>query len=133
MRTLLGIGMALALAAGTAAGAADEKFDAKKLIGKWQPIKSKKGEDKSKKSESMVVEFTKDGKVVLTDGAEGKEVKIEGTYKLEGDKLTFALKVLGEEVKDTVTLTKLTDDEMAGKSKDNEEAAFKKVKAKPEK
>lgn len=125
MRTVLGIGMVLALAVG-AAGAADDKFDATKLVGKWEPVKPEKGE-------GMKLEFTKDGKLTVTGDANGKEVKLEGTYKLAGDKLTFSLKFMDVAIDDTVTLTKLTDDEMAGKDKDGKEAAFKKVKPKPEK
>lgn len=123
MRTLLGIGMVLVLALGTTATAADEKLDAKKLVGKWEPAAPKKGE-------SMVMEFTKDGKLTVTGKMNDKDVKIEGTYKLDGDKLSFALKFMDIEIKETVTLTKLTDDEMAGKDKDGKEESFKKVKAK---
>lgn len=123
MRTLLGVGMVLALAFGTTATAADEKFDSKKLVGKWEPAKPKKGE-------AMVMEFTKDGKLTVTGEMNGKEVKIEGTYKLDGDKLSFALKFMDIEIKETVTLTKLTDEEMAGKDKDGKEESFKKVKPK---
>lgn len=125
MRAVLGIGMVLALAVGTAAGA-DEKFDAKKLVGTWAPVNPKKGE-------GMTLEFSKDGKLTVTGAAEGKDLKLEGTYKLEGDKLTFAIKFMDTEIKDTVTLTKLTDEEMSGKDKDGKEESFKKVKAKPEK
>lgn len=123
MRTLLGIGMVLVLALGTTATAADEKFDAKKLVGKWEPAAPKKGE-------AMVMEFTKDGKLTVTGKMNDKDVKIEGTYKLDGDKLSFALKFMDIEIKETVTLTKLTDEEMAGKDKDGKEESFKKVKAK---
>ncbi|HEY1186099.1 MAG TPA: TIGR03066 family protein, partial [Gemmata sp.] len=99
------------------------KFDSKKLVGKWEPAKPKKGE-------AMVMEFTKDGKLTVTGEMNGKEVKIEGTYKLDGDKLSFALKFMDIEIKETVTLTKLTDEEMAGKDKDGKEESFKKVKPK---
>ncbi|MBP3955258.1 TIGR03066 family protein [Gemmata sp. G18] len=122
MRTLLGLGIVLAVVCG--ANAADEKkLDEKKLVGKWEPVKPKKGE-------AMVMEFTKDGKLTVTGDMGGKEVKIEGTYKLDGDKLTFALKFMDLDIKETVTLTKLTDDEMEGKDKDGKVESFKKVKAK---
>lgn len=124
MRTLLGIGLVLALATGL--NAADEKkadIDGKKLVGKWEPKTPKKGE-------AMVMEFSKDGKLTVTGDMGGKEVKIEGTYKLDGDKLSFALKFMDVEIKETVTITKLTDDEMEGKDKDGKAESFKKVKAK---
>ena len=121
MRTLLGLGLVLALTCG--ATAADEKIDAKKIVGKWEPKEPKKGE-------AMVMEFTKDGKLTVTGDMGGKDVKIDGTYMLDGDKLTFALKFMEVEIKETVTITKLTDDEMEGKDKDGAAQAFKKVKPK---
>ena len=125
MRTLLGLAMVVGLAAAGGAGADDkDKIDAKKLIGKWEPKEEKKGS-------KMVIEYTKDGKVVLTADAEGKEFKVEGTYKLTGNKLELALKIGEMEVKDTVTITKLTDDEMEGESgKGGKKESFKKLKAK---
>ncbi|MFM8273110.1 MAG: TIGR03066 family protein [Gemmata sp.] len=121
MRTLLGITAILVLSCGAAA--ADDKIDAAKLVGKWEPKEAKKGE-------SMLMEFTKDGKLVVTGKMNDKDVKIEGTYKLEKDKLSFVLKFMDIEIKETVTLTKLTDDEMSGKDKDGKEESFKKLKAK---
>ncbi len=124
MRTLLGFGIVLALACG--ATAADEKIDGKKLVGKWEPKEAKKGE-------AMVMEFTKDGKITVVGDMGGKEVKIEGTYKLDGDKLSFVLKFMDIEIKETVTITKLTDTEMEGKDKDGKAEGFKKVVPKKEK
>ena len=106
---------------------ADDKLDAKKLVGKWVPKEPKKGE------ESMVMEFSKDGKLTVTGDMGGKELKLDGTYKLEGDKLSFELKFAGETIKETVTLTKLTDDEMTGKDKDGKVESFKKMKPKEKK
>jgi uncharacterized protein (TIGR03066 family) len=121
MRTLIGAGLVLMLACGTAF--AEEKFDAKKLVGKWEPTAPKKGD-------AMVMEFTKDGKVIVTGSLDGKEVKIEGTYKLDGEKLSFKLTFNTETVDESVTITKLTDDELEGKDKKGEVEAFKKVKPK---
>jgi uncharacterized protein (TIGR03066 family) len=121
MRTLLGVAVVLAMACG--ATAADEKIDAKKIIGKWEPKAPKKGEN-------MVMEFTKDGKLILSGEGGGKELKIEGTYKLEGDKLSFKMKFGDATVEEAVTITKLTDDELEGKDKDGKVEAFKKVKGK---
>jgi uncharacterized protein (TIGR03066 family) len=87
-----------------AVGFADEKIDAKKLIGKWQPTSTK---------ENVIIEFTKDGKLSLSapDPA-GKTEKTEGTYKLDGNKLSVAVKFMDAEEKQDVTITKLTDDEL---------------------
>ena len=54
MRTLLGTAVVLALACGVAADDKKDKFDAKKLVGKWEPKDPKKGEE-------MVMELTADG------------------------------------------------------------------------
>src|SRR4051812_1261170 len=106
MRTILGIGAALALACGIAA--ADEKkgeekkaekIDAAKLVGKWEPKDPRKGEE-------FVMDFAKDGKLSVTGTLDGKPQTFGGTYKLDGDKLSFDLKVKGadgkvEEIKET--------------------------------
>ena len=108
MRTILGCAAILALACGaTAAGQA--KVDAKKLVGKWEPAPEK---DKKEKPPAMVIEFTADGKVSMTVGAAGAEYKAEGSYKLDADKLSVTLKVGNQEAKDTLTVKKLTDEEL---------------------
>ena len=108
MRTVLGCVAVLALAcAATAAG--QGKIDAKKLVGKWEPVPDK---DKKDKLPGMLIEFTADGKVSMTVGGPGAEYKAEGTYKLEADKLAVKLKVGDKEVTDTLTIKKLTDDEL---------------------
>lgn len=126
MRALLAVAV-LGLAG--AALAADEKdkkepIDGKKLIGKWEPKVAKKGELSS-------IEFTANGKLIAVADVGGKDAKAEGTYKLDGDKLTFEIAFMGETVKETITLTKLTDDEMEGKDKEGKVEAFKRAKAKP--
>jgi uncharacterized protein (TIGR03066 family) len=113
--------MTVVLALACGATAAD--IDGKKLVGKWEPKTPKKGED-------LKMEFTKDGKLLLTGNQGGKEEKIEGTYKLDGDKLSFKLKIGDVSIDETVTITKLTDDELEGKDKDGKVEAFKKVKGK---
>ncbi len=126
MRTLFGI-VVMGLACATCA--ADEKdkkepIDGKKLIGKWEPKVAKKGELAS-------IEFTAAGKLIAIADVGGKDAKAEGTYKLDGDKLTFEITFMGETTKETITLTKLTDDEMEGKDKEGKAEAFKKAKPKP--
>ncbi|MCI0702375.1 MAG: TIGR03066 family protein [Planctomycetia bacterium] len=128
MRMLMGIGLVLALVCGsvTAQEKKDkekekEKFDAKKLLGKWESNPPKKGE-------SIVMEFAANGKLTMSGDVNGKELKVEGTYKLEGDKLSFELRHMGETSKATITLTKLTDNELEGKDSKGKSEAFKKVK-----
>jgi uncharacterized protein (TIGR03066 family) len=138
MRTLIGIGAVLALACGLATAQDkkddkkdDKKIDAAKILGKWEPKDPKKGEE-------FVMEFAKDGKLSVTGTLDGKPQTFGGTYKIDGDKLSFELKVKGadgkvEDLKETITLLKLADDEMEGKDKEGKVEVLKRVKPKPEK
>lgn len=125
MRPIAGValGLVVAVAAGGPADDKGGKIDAKKLVGKWEP-------KEQKKDARITIEFTKDGKMNITAARDGKEDKVVGSYKLEGDQLAIHLKVGEKEAKDTVTVTKLTDDEWEGKGKDGKLESFKRVKAK---
>jgi uncharacterized protein (TIGR03066 family) len=106
MRVLLAGVAATALVVafgGAAAGrdAKDGKVDAKLLVGKWTP-------DDEKKRDKMTIEFTKDGKLALGIKFGEKELKLDGTYKVSGDKLTFKLSFMGEEKTETMTINSLT-------------------------
>ena len=101
----------------TAAFAADEKIDAKKLLGKWEPA------DKKSK---MVIEFVAGGKLKL---AATGEAPLDGRWKLDGNKLTLTFAVGENETSNTVTITKLTDDELAAEdAKKEQKQSFKRVK-----
>ena len=136
MRTLIGMGAALVLACGLTAAQDKkdekkdekkvEKIDGTKIVGKWEPKDPKKGEE-------FVMELTKDSKLIVTGTLDGKTQTFEGTYKLDGDKLSFELKVPGETIKETITLLKLTDDEMEGKDKEGKVEVLKRVKPKQDK
>jgi uncharacterized protein (TIGR03066 family) len=52
------------------------------------------------------LEFNKDGKLNATVEEDGKDLTFDGTYKLDGSKLT--LKLLGEEDKQVLTVISLT-------------------------
>jgi uncharacterized protein (TIGR03066 family) len=120
MRTLLGMSLVLVLAFGVSA--ADEKIDAKKLVGKWEMT----GE---KKKAKFTVEFTADGKLHLTGTlSDGKEFTLDGTYKVDGNKIIQTLKIMDKEQMLTVTVTEFTDDEMEGEVDKGEKAIFKKIK-----
>jgi uncharacterized protein (TIGR03066 family) len=105
----------LVVAAGGVAAGRDEKdakVDAKLLVGKWTP------KEEDKKGE-FYVEFLKDGKLLFTAGG-GKDFKVEGTYKLDGNKLRFKLKFGETEKEDTriihsLTKTELTSSDDKGK------------------
>ena len=121
MRRVLGCAAVLVLAC-AATAVAQPKVDAKKLVGKWEPIPDK---DKKEKLSGLLIEFTADGKVAMTVGGPGAEYKAEGTYKLEADKLSVTLKVGDKEAKDTLTVKKLTDDELTTEDSKGKEEKLK--------
>src|SRR5262245_16474964 len=91
MRAILGCAVLALACAGTAAqekkdDKKDESGNAKKLIGKWET-----GDKKA----PVLIEFAAEGKMTLMAGEPGKEIKAEGTYKLDGDKLDVSLKFMG--------------------------------------
>lgn len=115
----LALGALIVVTAGFGTAADDD--NAKKIVGKWEVTKS--GSDLPTGS---TVEFTKDGK--LTAIVKGDDTKIEGTYKVEKDKLSVKLKVGDQSVEETVTITKLSDTELELKDKDAKVDVFKKAK-----
>jgi uncharacterized protein (TIGR03066 family) len=103
------------------ASAADEKIDAKKLIGKWTLAKEEKGL-------KMVLDIQEKGKLELTVTVGEKTEKVTGTYALEGDKLTVEMSNNGKSKKETMTITKLTDTEFVTKDEKGNEEVMKRVK-----
>ncbi|MBA4067382.1 MAG: TIGR03066 family protein [Isosphaera sp.] len=126
MRTLLGIGLVLACGVAAAQDKKDEKIDAKKLLGKWEGTIGKGGK--------MAVEYKDGGKVsAKVSFGEGKELDVEGTYKLDGNKLTQTMEIGGKEQVRTSTITKLTDTEMEAENEKGVKTTFKRVKAEKKK
>jgi uncharacterized protein (TIGR03066 family) len=130
MRMLIGMSVIFALTCGTLT--ADDKkvdpIDGKKILGKWEPKDPKKGEE-------FVMEFAKDGTLAVTGTLDGKLQTFGGSYKIDAEKLLFELQVKGadgkvEEIKETITITKLTEDEMEGKDKEGMVTVMKRVKPK---
>lgn len=110
MRTLIGAAVILAFA-GFAAGQDKDKVDVKKLMGKWEPKEGK-----------VVIEFADKGKLIITADEGGKSEKFEGTYKLDGNKLSIAITIAGSDQKETLTVKELTDEKLVTRdSKDMEE------------
>lgn len=125
MRLIAGValGVVMFIAAGLSADDKSEKIDAKKLVGKWEPPDTPKGV-------SLVLEFTKDGKLVVSADVGGKTEKMEANYKLAGNKLTINGKLPGGEKTETVTVLKLTDAELVTKDEKGKEETLKRIKAK---
>jgi uncharacterized protein (TIGR03066 family) len=107
----------------TGSAAADEKDYPKDILGKWEITKSDSA------PVGTVVEFTKDGKVLAVVKDEGQEIKIEGTYKVEKDKLTTKIKLPdGTTTNDTDSIKKLTEDALELEDKDKKATIFKRKK-----
>ena len=120
MRTLLGCALVLGMAGAVAA--ADDKIDAKKLLGKWE-----------NKEQKFTVEFLKDGKVSIAGGPDGS-LKADGTYKMDGNKLVLTVKFGDDEKKMTRTVSKLTDAELVSKDDESgKEDTLTRVKDKKDK
>lgn len=123
MRVTLGGALAIALVvtAGLSADDKVEKIDAKKLVGKWEPKEAKEGG-------KMVIEFTKDGKISVSFDLDGKAGKLEGTYKVEGNKLNYTVKLGEKEETKTRTVSKLTATELVSKDEKGKEDTLIRVK-----
>jgi uncharacterized protein (TIGR03066 family) len=127
MRIVLGCALAVLMAGiGLADDKKADKIDAKKLVGKWEPKNSPEGV-------SAVIDFQKDGKVVVNFKSKGKEGKLAGTYKVEGNKLTTTMSFNGKDVTETETITKLTDAELVTKDEKGKEETLLRIKGKKEK
>ena len=121
MRMLIGCARAAVLLLAASSGA-DDKIDAKKLVGKWE---REAGKDKDKdKGFTVTVEYTADGKLMAAFG----DFKIEGTYKVEGNKISQTTKLKDKEQTRVVTVLKLTDDALETEDDKGTKNTFKKVK-----
>ena len=105
---------------------ADDKKDppkqegnAAKLLGKWEVTKAT-----DDVLVGGIIVFEKDGKFTITLTVGGQEMKIDGTYKLEKDKLTTE----AGGGSDIDTIKKLTDDAMELENKDGKVTVLKKKK-----
>jgi uncharacterized protein (TIGR03066 family) len=115
---LLGVAM---IGFATTAQAQDD--NAKKIVGVWEV--SKAGGDLPAGS---TIEFTKDMMLKAVVKVEGMEVKLEGTYKVEKEKLTVKIKLGEQNIEEVATIKKLTDDALEIEDKDKKVDVFKKKK-----
>lgn len=114
------LGLAIVVFAGNAQAQDD---NAKKIVGTW--IVDKAGGDLPVGSS---IEFTKDGKLMAVVKAEGMEVKLDGTYSVAKDKLTVKIKIGDQNLEETATIKKLTDDALEIEDKEKKVDVFKKKK-----
>lgn len=102
-----------------------KKADLKdKLAGSWIVVKAAEGSLPI----DTVVTFTKEGKMKVVGKREGKEVSMEGTYTTEAHKFSFVLKAGENEYKKTITVKKITDDELSTADAEGKGVEFKRKK-----
>ncbi|HLW64408.1 MAG TPA: lipocalin family protein [Gemmataceae bacterium] len=102
---------------------ADDKVDKTKLTAVWKLVKSDEPAPKD-----ATAEFTKDGKLIVQFEMDGQQQKLEGSYTLDGNKITAVLKKGENEEKDILTITTLTDNKLVIENKDGKKHEFEKVK-----
>ena len=104
---------------------AEEKADSKAtLVGVWEVVKA----DQGALPVGSTVKFGKDGKASVTAVRDGKESTIEGTYVVDGTKLTVTLKHDDKESKHAITIKKLTDTEFVSENEKGKTAEFRRKK-----
>jgi uncharacterized protein (TIGR03066 family) len=122
MRTLsiAVLGVAVVVCAGTARAQDD---NAKKIVGSWEVTKAA-----SEIPAGTTIEFTKDGKLRIAIKANGADTSLEGTYKIEKEKLTVKMKLGDQDVEEILTVKKLTDDALEIEDKAKKVDILKKKK-----
>ncbi|HET6573381.1 MAG TPA: TIGR03066 family protein [Fimbriiglobus sp.] len=111
---------------------ADKKTNAEKIVGKWEMTKS--GAD-TPKDTKFVVEFAKDGAMTLrVEPKDGDKFTLKGKYKVDGEKINYEMEEPdGGKKKETLTIKKLTDEELVTVDPDDIKEEFKRVKEKKDK
>jgi uncharacterized protein (TIGR03066 family) len=87
------------------------KSNAELLVGTWKLTKSSVGENRT----SLSVEFAKDGTLTIRQSPAGENTEptvYTGTYKVEADRIPYSVMTDSGEKSETLTIKKLTDDEL---------------------
>jgi uncharacterized protein (TIGR03066 family) len=114
---------AAVLAVGLAAGLrAEQKVEVSKdkLAGTWEVTRADQGGPQV----GAVLTFAKDGKLKLNV----RGMMADGSYTVDGNKVSVVLKLGGAEDKTTLTVSKLTDAEMACVDEKGKKVQFKRKK-----
>jgi uncharacterized protein (TIGR03066 family) len=119
----LALGCFVVVALTSLPSAAADKADNKtKIVGSWNVTKV--GSDLPPEA---VLVFSKDGKLKITGKVKDKTFTVEGTYLVDGDKLSVTLKGPdGKEHKETMTIKTLTDKKLVTKDDKGKEDEFAK-------
>jgi len=120
------LGLALLFSTQTTAEEPKDKPAAEKLIGTWKLVKE--AGQPVPPGLSLSVEFLKDEKLKLTIKFEKETKSIDGTWKLDGKKLTTVMKEEGKEKTETVEISKLDEKELIFKNEKGSEVVLEKKK-----
>lgn len=117
----LSLGLSLLFLSACTVSAFEDKIDGKLLIGKWAP-------DKVPPGLKISMEFTKDNKIKFDVEFQGKQEKVEGTYKLENNQFSMTLSKDGQERTQKAKVVRLNDKEFVLKDEEkNEEQVLKRL------
>lgn len=109
---------------GSASAAPAPKSNRTMILGIWVVTKSDDGTPPG-----TTIEFTRDGKLKVKTKVLDETLTLEGTYKLDGDKLKLTYKEPdGQESTDTALISKLTSKELILKDEEGKIDEFKKKK-----
>ncbi|HET6573380.1 MAG TPA: lipocalin family protein [Fimbriiglobus sp.] len=118
--------VALTVSVSALAQVPEPKDSEKKLVGKWQLVKSSKGDLPA--GLVATIQFETGNKLKVHIERADKKRDVSGTWKLEGKLLTFEYDGPSKGEKDTRTIKKLTDDDLVTVSEKDVTEEFKKVK-----
>ena len=113
------LGVCVVGSAGTAKAQDD---NAKKIVGTWVVDKA------DDLPAGSTVEFTKDGKLNVVVKDSSGDLKFDGSYKIEKDKIDVKLKINDQTVEKPITIKKLTDDALEIEDDEKKAITFKKKK-----
>ncbi len=105
---LIAAGVVMSTMTTMVAARADEKIDAKALLGTWEVTKA----NTSTAREGILFEFKTDGVMILTVKQKDKEKAFDMKYTLDGNKVTIESKISTGGMPRTSKITKLTDKEL---------------------
>jgi uncharacterized protein (TIGR03066 family) len=93
--------------------------NAEKIVGSWEFTRGEM-------SAGSVVEFTREGKFKMTGTLEGKVITVEGSYKVEGDKITITRREGSKEATETGTIKTLNETTLITRDEQGKIDEFKK-------
>lgn len=91
-----------------------------KIVGTWEIAKSNTG------LVGTHMEFTRDGKLIMTAKAGDQTIKVEGTYTVDGDKLSIVQAMPGQTVRESTKIRELTDKTLVTVDETGQTEEFKK-------